>query len=161
MANDLLAGLEDETSTNVLDLLDGIDESGGTSWVPESVGDGIQGNVKALSTTSSDYSPEPVPVVVVDNAKVVVGGKDVSGDAEEWRITAYASVLSRELKDSNLSVGDLLAVKFFGEKMGKSGNAYKHFKAASRAGAGAQAAKAAGSENKQAAPSNKSGNPFG
>lgn len=131
---DLLGGLSEDKGQNqdVLDLLDGIDEAGGKSFIPEAAGDGIQGTVKAVSTTSSDYSSETVPVVNLTAAKVIVNGKDVSSESEEWRITAYASVLKRELQDANPEAGDLLAVKFFGKKQGKGAHPYSHYKAAVR-----------------------------
>lgn len=131
---DLLGNLSDDQnkSSDVLDLLDGMDESGGKAFVPEQAGDGIQGTVKAVSETSSDYTKDPVPVVNLVNARVIVGGKDVSDESDEWRVTGFQSVLRREIADAKPAVGDLFASKYFGQKSGKGDNKYHHYKVAVR-----------------------------
>lgn len=106
------------------DLLDEVEEDDAEGWVPKEKGDGIVGTVLKVSETRSDFAKENedpmVPTVTIETK---------SGD--KYRIIGYGAVLKRELQDANLKVGDILAVKYFGEKLLRSGKfagrPYKHF----------------------------------
>lgn len=117
--------LDEMGGTDDLDLLDEIDEDDSEGWVPETPGEGLQGTVTRVGTTSSDFDDDPVPTVTVETK---VG--------EKFRIIGYGAVLKRELIDNDPQVGDLLAVKYFGEKTIKkgkyAGKPYKHYGVAVR-----------------------------
>lgn len=127
-APDLLAGMEeaDPVSEEELDLLDGLTESNGTSWMPWEEDDqpiGVQGIVKFLGTIGSDYGDEDVPLMEVQDAK----------DADLlWSIRGYSTVLRNQITKADPQVGDFFAVKYLGEITGKKGKPYHNFKAAVR-----------------------------
>ena len=106
------------------DLLDSVEEDDSEGWVPKQKGEGISGKVIKVGTTRSDFAndgEDPMcPTVVIETK---------SGD--KWRVIGYGTVLKREMIDQNPEVGDLMAVKYFGEKPIKSGRfqgkPYKHY----------------------------------
>ena len=107
------------------ELLAEMDGSGAEAWVPEDDGDGLVGRVIKVGVVRSDYPDESgnrpsCPVVTLETK-----------DGEQWRVIGYSSVLRRELMDAAPGVGDLCAVKFFGEKTMKKGpyrgKNYKHY----------------------------------
>lgn len=134
---DLLGGLADEAAANgnAFDLLDGLSEDDDSEpWMPENAGDGVQGTVLSRSVTRSDYTPEPIPVLVVEQA-----------NGSKLRVTGYQSVLRKEIEDADPQPGDLFAAKYFGQKTNKKGTgSYHHFKVAVRRGNGKPAAAAGG-----------------
>lgn len=124
---DEIGGNSDEA-----DLLDEVVEDDSEGWVPEKPGEGIQGVVVKVGETRSDFSDEVVPTVTVETK---------TGD--KFRIIGYGAVLRRELYDADPKPGDLIAVKYFGEKAIKkgkwAGKNYKHFGVAVRRAQGATA----------------------
>lgn len=106
------------------DLLDQVEEDDSEGWVPTEKGEGIAGIVTKIGETRSDFASgdeDPMCPTVTVQTK--------SGD--KWRVIGYGAVLKRELKDANPQVGDMIAVKYFGEKPIKNGKfkgrPYKHF----------------------------------
>lgn len=112
---DLLEELDED-----FDLLGTIEEDSSEGWVPEKVGDGIQGVVTKISETRSDFSDEMAPTVTIETK-----------DGGSFRIIGFGAVLKREIIDADPKPGDLFAVKYFGEKAIKkgkwTGKNYKHF----------------------------------
>jgi hypothetical protein len=114
------AGSEDDFD----DLLDEVEEDDSEGWVPTEKGEGISGRVVKVGETRSDFANEGenpmVPTVVVETK----GGT-------KYRVIGFGAVLKRELLDADPHVGDMIAVKFFGEKpirKGRfAGKPYKHF----------------------------------
>jgi len=113
--DDLLDELDED-----FDLLATIEEDGSEGWVPEKVGEGIQGVVLKVGETKSDFSDEMAPTVTIETK-----------DGNKYRIIGYGAVLRREILDADPKPGDLFAVKYFGEKAIKkgkwTGKNYKHF----------------------------------
>lgn len=106
------------------DLLDSVEEDDSEGWVPSEKDEGIAGTVIKVSTTRSDFAKDgedPMCPTITIQTK----------DGSKFRIIGYGAVLRRELMDKNPHVGDLCAVKYFGEKLirkGKfQGKPYKHF----------------------------------
>jgi hypothetical protein len=103
-----------------VDLLDSIDEDDSEGWVPDEVGQGIQGVVIKVGETRSDFSDEMAPTVTIETA-----------EGQKYRIIGYGAVLRREIVDADPKPGDLFAAKYFGEKVIKkgkwAGKKYKHF----------------------------------
>lgn len=97
------------------DLLESVDASSAPSWRPTEDGEGIVGEVTAISQIQSDYSDADgnrpwCPVITIQES---------SGD--QLRIIGYQAVLRGELQSAEPKVGDTLAVKFFGKKSSKDG----------------------------------------
>jgi hypothetical protein len=103
-----------------IDLLDSIEEDDSEGWVPENVGDGIQGVVLKVGETRSDFSDEMAPTVTIETT-----------EGNKYRIIGYGAVLRREILDADPHPGDLFACRYFGEKVIKkgkwTGKKYKHF----------------------------------
>jgi len=112
---DLLEELDDD-----FNLLDTIEEDSAEGWVPDEVGEGIQGVVTKVSETKSDFSDEMAPTVTIETK-----------EGNSFRIIGYGAVLRREILDADPKPGDLFAVKYFGEKAIKkgkwTGKNYKHY----------------------------------
>lgn len=120
---DPVAASEDDFA-GVDDLLDTVEEDDSEGWVPKEKGEGIAGIVVKVGETRSDFAndnEDPMCPTVTVQTK----------DGTKWRVIGYGSVLKRELKDADPKVGDMMAVKYFGEKPIKSGKfqgrPYKHF----------------------------------
>lgn len=126
---DLLADLSDDMKRDgaPADLLAEITEDNDAdAWMPKDADEGVQGTVVKRSLTKSDFTSDPIPVVVIDTA-----------DGKRLRVTGFQSVLRREIEDADPQVGDLFAVKYFGVKENKKGTGkYHHFKVGVRRGAG-------------------------
>jgi hypothetical protein len=122
MSDDLLDQLGDDTDLD--DLLDEVIEDDSEGWVPSEPGEGISGVVVAVGETRSDFAKDGEDPMV---PTVTIRTKDGS----KFRVIGYGAVLRRELMDANPKVGDLMAVKYFGEKLIKkgrfAGKPYKHF----------------------------------
>jgi hypothetical protein len=111
------------------DLLGEIDEDDSEGWVPENPGEGIQGEVIKVGETRSDFARDGEdPMVPTVTIKTKTG--------EKYRIIGYGAVLKREMQDADPQVGDLFAIKYFGDKTVKkgkwAGKPYKHFGVAVR-----------------------------
>lgn len=122
LSDDLLNQLDD--GFNPDDLLDEVVEDDSEGWVPSEPGEGISGVVVAVGETRSDFAKDGEdPMVPTVTIQVKDGNK--------YRVIGYGAVLRRELMDANPQVGDLMAVKYFGEKLIKkgrfAGKPYKHF----------------------------------
>lgn len=116
--------VSDDDFAGVDDLLDAVEEDDSEGWVPTEKGEGIAGIVLKVGETRSDFANDGedpmVPVVTIQTK-----------DGSKYRIIGYGSVLKRELNDAAPKVGDMLGVKYFGEKPIKkgrfAGKPYKHF----------------------------------
>jgi len=111
------------------DLLDSVEEDDSEGWVPTEHGEGISGLVIKVGETRSDYAkPGDNPMVPT----VTIQTKD----GTKYRVIGYSSVLKRELLDADAELGDRMAVKFFGEKIARTGpyagKPYRHFGVAVR-----------------------------
>lgn len=132
---DLLAGMNDSSSSTAeesFDLLSEMTEDGGTPWYPwddDTQPDGIQGTVKYLGTVEREqkFGGGEAPYVEI---------QDKSNPEQIWAVRGYATVLANQLNraiDGGLAVGDLIAIKYFGEKENRKGdNTYKNFKVVTR-----------------------------
>lgn len=106
------------------DLLNQVEEEDSEGWVPTEAGEGIAGKVVKVGQVRSDFAADGedpmVPTVTIEVK-----------DGTKYRVIGYSSVLKRELIEKAPAVGDLMAVKYFGEKIlrkGKfAGRPYKHF----------------------------------
>jgi hypothetical protein len=108
--NDLLDGLT-EDDTEVIDLLDTIDDSDAPAWIPETPGEGIQGKLVSKYEIDDDYNHgEKVPVWVVQ----------VSDD-ENLRVTGFQTVLRREMKEKDPPIGATVAVKRLNDRTATKG----------------------------------------
>src|SRR5262249_46703803 len=90
-------------------------------WIPQKEEDHprfLVGVVVKIATASSDWGDD-VPVVEVapdDDATIV------------WRVTAYASVLARELAKQRPAAGDRIGVKYAGMPNSNNDRAYHSFR---------------------------------
>lgn len=122
MSDDLLDQLDDGFDPD--DLLNEVVEDDSEGWVPSEPGEGISGVVVGVGETRSDFAKDGEdPMVPTVTIQVKDGSK--------YRVIGYGAVLRRELMDANPKIGDLMAVKYFGEKLIKkgrfAGKPYKHF----------------------------------
>lgn len=109
------------------DLLNSVQEDDAEGWVPQERGEAISGVVTKVGETRSDFANSEedamCPTVTIQTK-----------DGDKYRVIGYGAVLKRELQDANAKVGDLLAVKYWGEKPIKKGKymgkMYKHFSVA-------------------------------
>jgi hypothetical protein len=121
-AGESAEGLDD--LADVDDLLDEVEEDDSEGWVPSEPGEGIAGRVIKVGQTRSDFAKDgedPMcPTVTIETK-----------DGAKYRVIGYGAVLRRELMDKDPQVGDLMAVKYFGEKLIRKGRfqgkPYKHF----------------------------------
>lgn len=106
------------------DLLDEVIEDDSEGWVPDKPGEGIAGRVVKVGETRSDFASGDEDSMCPTVTILTSGG-------DKLRVIGYPAVLKREIKDANPEVGDLMAVKYFGEKPIKNGRfkgkMYKHF----------------------------------
>lgn len=114
-----------ETEEDEVDLLESIDEDDSEGWVPEEVGEGVQGVVLKVGETRSDFSDQAAPTVTIETA-----------EGAKLRVIGYGTVLRREILDADPHPGDLFACRYFGEKPIKkgpfAGKTFKHYKVAVR-----------------------------
>lgn len=136
---DLLAGMEDASPVadddDAYDLLSDLTEDNGTAWMPwdeEDQPDGIQGVVKYIGDVDREarFGGGVAPYIEIQDRK----------DPELlWGVRGYATVLANQLQkalDNGLEVGDIIAIKYFGEVENRKGdNSYKNFKVVTRKGA--------------------------
>lgn len=126
-AESLLGGTDaagEDDFADVDDLLNQVEEDDSEGWVPSERGEGIAGVVVKVGETRSDFATSDADAMC---PTVTVQVKD----GTKYRVIGYGAVLKRELQDANPQVGDLIAVKYFGEKPIKNGKfagrPYKHF----------------------------------
>lgn len=109
------------------DLLNAVQEDDAEGWVPNERGESLTGVVTKVGETRSDFATSEddamCPTVTIQTK-----------DGDKFRVIGYGAVLKREMQDANPRVGDLMAVKYWGEKpikKGKfAGKMYKHFSVA-------------------------------
>lgn len=109
------------------DLLNTVQEDDAEGWVPAEKGESLAGIVTKVGQTRSDFArdgEDPMcPTVTVQTR-----------DGDKFRVIGFGAVLKRELADANPEVGDIIAVKYWGEKLIKkgkyAGKPYKHFSVA-------------------------------
>lgn len=114
----------DDSDWDEEDLLGKVEEDDSEGWVPKEAGEGIVGRVVKVTQTRSDFAADGqdpmVPTVVIETKAGI-----------KWRVIGYSAVLKRELEDQAPAVGDLMAIKYFGERKlrtGKfAGRPYKHY----------------------------------
>lgn len=109
------------------DLLNSVQEDDSEGWVPAEKGDSLSGVVIKIGETRSDFArdgEDPMcPTVTV-----------LTKEGDKFRVIGFGAVLKRELADADPQVGDLFAVKYWGEKLIKkgkyAGKPYKHYSVA-------------------------------
>ena len=109
------------------DLLNTVQEDDAEGWVPSEKGESLSGVVTKVGETRSDFArdgEDPMcPTVTV-----------MTREGDKFRVIGFGAVLKREILDADPHVGDLFAVKFWGEKLIKkgkyAGKPYKHFSVA-------------------------------
>jgi hypothetical protein len=121
----LLADLGTEDAVDddeEIDLLDGITEDSGDAWMPaddEDSPEGIQGHVLSLTYIETDqkYGGGEVPMLEIQEK-----------DGHVWSVRAYHTVLRNQIEKNAPEVGDLVALKYLGEKENKKGdNSYQNY----------------------------------
>lgn len=122
----MLAGLGDpvieELDDESLDLLDGITEDQGDAWMPKDDEDhpeGIQGKVITVTTVETDakYGGGSVPLLEIEEA-----------DGHIWSVRGYHTVLRNQIEKNDPQVGDMIGIKYLGEKQNRSGdNSYSNY----------------------------------
>lgn len=119
---DKTAGSDDDWA-DADDLLNSVQEDDSEGWVPTERGESVAGVVIKVGEVKSDFDDDLCPTVTI---------KTKEGD--KFRVIGYGAVLKRELADAKAQVGDLIAVKYWGErtlKKGKfAGRPYKHYSVA-------------------------------
>ena len=111
------------------DLLNTVQEDDSEGWVPAEKGEYLSGIVVKVGETRSDFArdgEDPMcPTVTVQTR-----------NGDKYRVIGFGAVLKREIIDHDPQVGDLFAVKYWGEKLIKkgkyAGKPYKHFSVAVR-----------------------------
>ena len=120
---------EDEFA-GVDDLLDTVEEDDSEGWVPKEKGEGIVGIVRKRGETRSDFA-KPGEDPMVPNVTIECRDPDNPGKTIKYRVIGYGSVLNREITDQDPQPGDIMAVKYWGEKPLKTGpfagRNFKHF----------------------------------
>lgn len=109
------AGSDDNASPDNAALLDSVDGSTAPSWRPTEDGEGVVGEITAISSIQSDYADAEgnrpwCPMITVRE-----------DDGSQLRIIGYQAVLRNELDAADPKIGDTLAVKYFGKKSSKDG----------------------------------------
>lgn len=115
----------DDPFAGMDDLLDEVVEDDSEGWVPKEKGEGVMGIVTAVGQIKSDFAsdtdPDPMCPTVTLKTK----------DGDKFRVIGYGAVLKRELREKDPQIGDMIAVKYFGEgilKTGKfAGRKFKNF----------------------------------
>lgn len=128
-AEDITAGLEDDITAEskeegvdlLADLESALETGDAQSWIPKEEGDTLVGVVTHVGTMNSDYSPEPIPYIEVQDR-----------EGEVWGVRGYGSVLAAKIEGAKLEVGDGVAVRFLGMQDSRNGRSYKNFAVRSR-----------------------------
>lgn len=116
---DIAAGLDEMD-----DLLNEVEEDDSEAWVPTERGEGIQGVCIARGEVRSDFAAKGEdPMVPTFTLQTKAGDK--------LRVIGYSKVLKDKIHEHDPQKGDLVAVKYFGEKPIKkgpyAGKSYKHY----------------------------------
>lgn len=124
----------DDDFAGVDDLLGTIEEDDSEGWVPSEKGEAIAGIVVKVGETRSDFAndgDDPMVPTVTIQVRPTAEQKAEGKPGDKFRVIGYGAVLKRELQDANPEVGDMIGVKYFGEKPIKKGRfqgkMYKHF----------------------------------
>ena len=124
----------DDDFAGVDDLLGTIEEDDSEGWVPSEKGEAIAGIVVKVGETRSDFANDgenPMVPTVTIQVRPTPEQKAEGKPGDKFRVIGYGAVLKRELQDANPEVGDMIGVKYFGEKPIKkgrfAGKPYKHF----------------------------------
>jgi hypothetical protein len=109
------------------DLLNSVDEDDAEGWVPTERGESVSGVVVKIGQTRSDF-PSPGQDPMCPTVTIL------TKDGTKYRIIGYGSVLRKEMEANMPQVGDLFAVKYWGEKPVRrgpfAGKNYRHFSTA-------------------------------
>jgi hypothetical protein len=116
------------------DLLGTIVEDDSEGWVPSEPGEAIAGIVVKVGETRSDFANDgenPMVPTVTIQVRPTAEQKAEGKSGDKFRVIGYGAVLKRELQDADPQPGDMIGVKYFGEKPIKkgrfAGKPYKHF----------------------------------
>lgn len=85
------------------------------SFRPEKAGESVEGTVTAITTTTSEYTSDDIPVIRVKTDEGVI--REVRG---------YHSVLRSRLAERGVAAGDKLGVRYEGQKATKDGKRFFH-----------------------------------
>lgn len=104
-------------STTLDDLVAGLDQTPDDApfWKAEKAGDQIAGTVTSISSTTSEYTTDDIPVIYLETE----GGGVQS-------VTAFHTTLRKDLQKFNVQVGDLVAIRYEGKKDTKDGKRSFH-----------------------------------
>lgn len=85
----------------------------------DEIPDGIQGHILSVSTVATDqkYGGGDVPYLEIEEK-----------DGHIWSVRGYHTVLRNQIEKHDPQVGDLVALKYLGEKDNKKGdNTYQNY----------------------------------
>ena len=112
MLADLNDAPEDAEDDEEIDLLDGIAEDQGESWIPANDDDqprGIQGALLSKDYIDNDYGEDPIPLLTIEQS-----------DGHTWSIRGYHKVLRDKINQHDPEPGDQVAFKYFGKVKAKN-----------------------------------------
>lgn len=99
-----------------MSMLDTIDDNTEViAFKPDTAGEGVEGVVLSRDITSSEYTTDDIPVILLTTDEGVV--RSVRG---------YHSVLRNEINRADPKTGDRIAVKYLGKKPTKDGKKSFH-----------------------------------
>lgn len=107
------------------------------AYKPERAGESVEGTIVSLDVTSSEYTTDDIPVIIVRQDDGVL--RSVRG---------YHTTLRRDLEKLGLQVGDYLGIRYDGKKQTKDGKRSFHAYTV----LGTKATAAAGSDASDVAP---------
>ena len=85
------------------------------AYKPERAGESVEGEIVSLDVTSSEFTDEAIPVIVLKQ-----------DDAVYRSVRGYHSVLRARLTEAVPRVGDRLAIKYEGRKQNRKGTGSYH-----------------------------------
>ncbi len=85
------------------------------NWIPETAGEQVAGEVLELDQIETAFGIAPAVTLL-------------TGDGREVRVAGFGTVLNRAIGAAQIEPGDLLAVRFLGQKTAAGGAAYKDYK---------------------------------
>lgn len=109
------------------DWLDGLDAPDARRWEFSKEGDQLVGEVVGVGTFTGDYGTSPTVTIMPDVANTTEDGSKVK-EGEALIFYASAKIAADEFEAKRPAVGDLLAIRYKGERDTKDGkNTYKVF----------------------------------